>query len=117
MGDIVGDKVFDKFGDEFPLLIKLIDATDNLSIQVHPDNEVAKKRHHAFGKTEMWYVIDSEPNSKIITGFNRKVTKSEYQTLLNENRIQEILNVEDAISDDIFFLPSEGFTQLAREYF
>ncbi len=106
MGDIVGDKVFDKFGDEFPLLIKLIDATDTLSIQVHPDNKVAKERHHAFGKTEMWYIIDSEPNAEIITGFKGKTTKEEYQRHLSENTLKDILNVEQAEKDDVFFLPA-----------
>ena len=106
MGDLVGDKVYSKFGDEFPILVKLIDATDTLSIQVHPNNDVAKKKHHAFGKTEMWYVIDSDPNSKIITGFNRKITKAEYQEHLMNNKLQDILNVEQANKDDVFFLPS-----------
>ncbi len=106
MGDIVGDKVFDKFGDEFPLLIKLIDATDTLSIQVHPDNKIAKERHHAFGKTEMWYIIDSEPNSQIITGFKRKTTKSVYQKHLSENNLKDILNAEQAKKDEVFFLPA-----------
>jgi mannose-6-phosphate isomerase len=105
MGDLVGDKVYSKFGDEFPLLIKLIDATDTLSIQVHPDNAVAKKRHHAFGKTEMWYIIDSEPNSTIIAGFNRNLTKEEYQNHLANSNLQDILNVEAANKHDIFFLP------------
>lgn len=106
MGDLVGDKVFEKYGDEFPLLIKLIDATDTLSIQVHPDNEVAKLRHHAFGKTEMWYIIDSEPNAKIITGFNKEINKDEFQKHLDENTLQDILNVERAEKGDIFFLPA-----------
>jgi len=105
MGDLVGDKVFDKFGDEFPLLIKLIDATDTLSIQVHPDNEVAKTRHHAFGKTEMWYIIDSEAKSQIITGFNKSISKEEYQTHLENSSLKEILNIEKANKDDIFFIP------------
>lgn len=105
MGDLVGDKVFDKFGDEFPLLIKLIDATDTLSIQVHPDNEVAKARHHAFGKTEMWYIIESDPNSQIITGFNKSITKAEYQTHLEDKTLKKILNVEKANKDDVFFIP------------
>lgn len=105
MGDLVGDKVYDTFGDEFPLLIKLIDATDTLSIQVHPDNKVARERHHAFGKTEMWYIIDSEPNAQIITGFKSDVTKELYQEHLKTNTIVDILNVEQAKKDDIFFLP------------
>ncbi len=59
MGDITGDAVFDKFGNEFPLLIKLIEARKDLSIQVHPGNDLAKKRHNAYGKTEMWYILES----------------------------------------------------------
>ena len=106
MGDIVGDKVFDQFGDEFPLLIKLIDATDTLSIQVHPDNKVAKERHHAFGKTEMWYIMDSEPDSQIITGFKSKITKKLYQKHLEDNTLKDILNIEQAKKDEVFFLPA-----------
>ncbi|RPH33951.1 MAG: mannose-6-phosphate isomerase [Bacteroidales bacterium] len=105
MGDLVGDKVFNEFGDEFPLLIKLIDATDTLSIQVHPDNQVAKERHHAFGKTEMWYIIDSEANAQIITGFNKEITIEEYQNHQEKNTLKEILNTEKAEKDDIFFIP------------
>lgn len=106
MGDLVGDKVFNKFGDEFPLLIKLIDANDTLSIQVHPDNEIAKQRHHAYGKTEMWYIIESEPDSRIITGFNKDITKDEYQQHLDSGTLDKILNAETAKSDDIFFIPA-----------
>ena len=75
MDELVGDKVYDKFGIEFPLLIKFIDANDVLSIQVHPDDELAKERHNAFGKTEIWYVIQADNNAEIITGFNKKVNK------------------------------------------
>ena len=106
MGDILGDKIFEKFGDEFPLLIKLIDATDTLSIQVHPDNKTAKERHHAFGKTEMWYIMDSEPNSQIITGFKGKISKDIYQKHLKDNTLKDILNVEQAKKDEIYFLPA-----------
>ncbi len=106
MGDLVGDKVYDKFGDEFPLLIKFIDASAMLSIQVHPNNEVAKERHHAFGKTEMWYIMDSEPKSEIIVGFNKNITKEEYQDHLDENTLKEILNTEKADKHDMFFIPS-----------
>ena len=69
MGDITGDSIFEKFGNEFPLLIKFIEAREDLSIQVHPGNELAKKRHNAYGKTEMWYILESEKGSKIYTGF------------------------------------------------
>jgi mannose-6-phosphate isomerase len=68
--ELVGKKVYDHFGNIFPLLIKFIDANDDLSIQVHPNDELAKKRHNSFGKTEMWYVIEADPGSSLITGFN-----------------------------------------------
>ena len=70
MGDITGDSVFEKFGTEFPLLIKFIEAREDLSIQVHPGNVLSRKRHHAYGKTEMWYILESEKGSKIYTGFS-----------------------------------------------
>jgi len=106
MGDLVGDKVYEKFGDEFPLLVKLIDATDTLSIQVHPNDEVAKERHHAYGKTEMWYIIDSEPDSEIITGFSKKIDKSILINALEKKTFKEILNIEKASKYDAFFLPA-----------
>jgi len=65
MGDITGDSVYEKYGNEFPLLIKLIEAKKDLSIQVHPDNDLAKKRHNAYGKTEMWYILESDKDAKI----------------------------------------------------
>ena len=106
MGDLVGDKIYEMFGDEFPLLIKLIDATDTLSIQVHPDDTTAKKRHHAFGKTEMWYIINSEKDSKIITGFNTSLNKEEFTKHLNGNTLPRILNIENANPGDYFFIPA-----------
>ena len=74
MGDLVGDQVYEKYGNEFPLLIKFIDARDTLSIQVHPDDRLSSERHHAWGKTEMWYVIDAEPGAVIYTGFRKKTS-------------------------------------------
>ncbi len=106
MGDLVGEKVYEKFGEEFPLLIKLIDANETLSIQVHPDDEIAKKRHHAYGKTEMWYIIDAEPNSEIITGFKRDITTDEYLRALKNDSINELLHREKAIKNDVFFIPA-----------
>lgn len=76
MGDLVGDSVFEKFGLEFPLLIKFIEAQDNLSIQVHPGDEVAKERHNAYGKTEMWYVLQAEQNAELISGFKKRFQQS-----------------------------------------
>jgi len=106
MGDLVGEQVFNKFGIEFPLLIKFIDATDNLSIQVHPNDELSLERHDSFGKTEMWYVIHAEPGARLISGFNRKVDKEGYLKYLAKGKLEEILNYEEVKSGDVFFMPS-----------
>ena len=106
MGDLVGDSVYEKFGVEFPLLIKLIDAQDVLSIQVHPDDEYAEKNHHAYGKTEMWYVISASDNSEIITGFKRNITREEYLQSLSNGTLKDFLNVERAEVGDIYFIPA-----------
>ena len=106
MGDLVGDKVFEKYGSEFPLLIKLLDTSSFLSIQVHPDDTYAMKHHNSSGKTEMWIVIDAEEDSEIITGFNRDVDKETYLEYLNKNKLKEILNVEKARKGDVYFIPT-----------
>ncbi len=106
MGDLVGEKVYEKFGTEFPLLIKFIDANDYLSIQVHPNDELALERHDAFGKTEMWVVIQADPGSKLITGFNRKITKEQYLDHLNKGTVEDVLNYEVVKAGDVFFMPA-----------
>jgi mannose-6-phosphate isomerase len=106
MGDLVGDSVFARFGIQFPLLIKFIDANDMLSIQVHPDDELAAKRHNSFGKTEMWYVIQAEERAEIIVGFNRQVSREIYLRHLNEKKLPAILNTEPVKRGDVFYLPS-----------
>jgi mannose-6-phosphate isomerase len=106
MGDLVGEKIYEKFGVEFPLLIKFIDAQDVLSIQVHPDDKLAKERHNAFGKTEMWYVIQADKGAGIITGFNREMDKETYLKHLENKSLKEILNIEEARPGDVFFMPA-----------
>ena len=106
MGDITGESVFEKFGNEFPLLIKLIEAREDLSVQVHPGNELAKKRHKAYGKTEMWYILQSEKNSRIYTGFSKPVTRDSYIYAVKNNTITDLLNVEIAEAGDTFFTPA-----------
>jgi mannose-6-phosphate isomerase len=106
MGDLVGENVFKRFGEEFPLLIKFIDASDVLSIQVHPDDELARKRHNAYGKTEMWYVIQADKGAELISGFNREMDKETYLKHLKNNTLPEILNSEKVSTGDVFFLPS-----------
>ena len=75
---LVGKKVYQQFGETFPLLIKFIDANDDLSIQVHPDDEMAKKRHDSFGKTEMWYVVKAAPGAYLYSGFESSISPDEY---------------------------------------
>lgn len=106
MGDLVGDQVYEKFGIEFPLLIKYIDACDDLSIQVHPDDATAKERHDAYGKTEMWYIIDATPGAELIMGFTNDSDKNEYLSHLRDNTLPDILNVEKVKKGDCFFIPA-----------
>jgi len=106
MGDLVGDKVFEKFGLEFPLLIKFIDADDDLSIQVHPDDKTARERHDSFGKTEMWYVLESDPGAELISGFKKELSKGEYIDALASGKLKEILNYEKVEEGDVFFMPA-----------
>jgi mannose-6-phosphate isomerase len=106
MGDITGDAIYEKFGNEFPLLIKFIEAREDLSVQVHPGNELAKERHNAYGKTEMWYILESGNDSKIYTGFRTGVTKEMYLNAVAGGTIAELLNVERAEPGDAFFTPA-----------
>jgi Phosphomannose isomerase len=106
MGDITGDSVYEKFGNEFPLLIKFIEARENLSIQVHPGNAMARERHNAYGKTEMWYILESENGSKIYTGFKEPVNKNIYVDSLNNGELEKLLNIENPSPGDVFFTPA-----------
>lgn len=106
MGDLVGDNVYSKFGNEFPILIKFIDANDYLSIQVHPDDELAAKRHSSMGKNEMWYIIDADKNAELITGFKHKSNKEEYLQHLENNTLKDILNVEKVSKGDVYNIPA-----------
>jgi mannose-6-phosphate isomerase len=105
-GDLVGEHVYEKFGNTFPLLVKFIDANDDLSIQVHPNDELAKKRHNSFGKTEMWYILQADEGAELNSGFNREVSREEYVKAVEENTLPEILNMEKVEAGDVFFLPA-----------
>jgi len=106
MGDLTGDAVYDKFGIEFPLLIKLIEANEDLSIQVHPGDKLAMERHNAYGKTEMWYILGNRQGAKIYTGFDRPVTKEKYIETLDSGNLADILNAEVPEKGDVFFTPA-----------
>ncbi|GAB3779524.1 class I mannose-6-phosphate isomerase [Spirosoma horti] len=105
-GELVGDHVYEKYGNRFPLLVKFIDANDDLSIQVHPDDKLAAERNSGFGKTEMWYIMQADEGAKLNSGFNREVTKDEYVQAVADNTIQDLLNIETAQPGDVFFLPA-----------
>lgn len=105
-GALVGEKIYSKFGQEFPLLIKFIDANQDLSIQVHPDDTLAKERHNSFGKTEMWYIIQADVGAKLISGFNQPITKEEYLRHFNSGFLMQILNEISVEPDDVFFIPA-----------
>ncbi|GAA4273220.1 type I phosphomannose isomerase catalytic subunit [Aquimarina gracilis] len=105
--DLLGKKVYQEFGNQFPLLIKFIDAKEDLSVQLHPNDELAKKRHNSFGKTEMWYVMQADENARLIVGFNKDTSKEEYSEFLENRRIHDLLNEEQVKKGDSYFI-SEG---------
>ena len=106
MGELVGEQVFETFGVEFPLLIKFIDANDDLSIQVHPNDELSKERHNAYGKTEMWYVLQADQGAMLQSGFNQPVDQDKYLLKLEHDELTDILNFEEVTSGDVFFIPA-----------
>lgn len=106
MGDLVGEHVFDRYGETFPLLIKIIDPLTWLSVQVHPDDEIAQKIGLENGKTEMWYVLDAEKDAELVTGFREEVTKEQFKQLLEEKKVEQVLNYENVETGDVFFIPA-----------
>lgn len=106
MGDLTGDEIFNRFGNEFPILVKFIDAADWLSIQVHPDDALAAKRGIGNGKSEMWYIMAADENAELITGFKRDSSSEEYIKYLDQKRLPEILNKEKVKAGDVFFMPA-----------
>lgn len=104
--DLVGKKVYEAFGNEFPLLVKFIDAAQDLSIQVHPDDKLARERHNSLGKSEMWYVFQADEGAKLISGFNRETSREEYLQYLNSGKLTELLNEEEVQAGDCFYLPA-----------
>ncbi|MBK0404268.1 class I mannose-6-phosphate isomerase [Adhaeribacter sp. BT258] len=104
-GELLGEKNYEKSGDEFPLLVKFIDANEDLSIQVHPNDEIAWSRHKSLGKTEVWYIMQADEGATLISGFNREMDEPTYLKHLEGNRLGEILNKEDVKAGDVFFIP------------
>jgi mannose-6-phosphate isomerase len=102
--EILGSHVFANFGNQFPLLFKYLDAREDLSIQVHPNDQLAKERHNSFGKTEMWYVMQADKNSNLIVGFKKDSNAEEYVKNLNNNTLLSILDMVPVAVGDVFFL-------------
>ncbi|WP_335966230.1 type I phosphomannose isomerase catalytic subunit [Galbibacter sp. PAP.153] len=103
-GELLGESVYERFGNKFPILIKFIDAKLDLSVQLHPNDALAKERHNSFGKTEMWHVMQADPGSKLIVGFNETLTKETYLKHLKEGKLLEILNQQEVKAGDTFFI-------------
>jgi len=104
--DLLGEKVFKKFGTEFPLLIKFIDAADDLSVQVHPDDKTAQKLYGQNGKNELWYILDSDEDAELILGLNKTIDSEEFRNAINTNKITNYLNPFKVQKGDVFFIPA-----------
>jgi mannose-6-phosphate isomerase len=105
-GEFLGNSVYKQFGNEFPLLIKFIDAKTPLSIQVHPGNEIAKERHNSFGKNEMWYVMEADKDAELIVGFDKKLDQKDYNKYVADGAILEMMHHEKVADGDTFYIPS-----------
>lgn len=103
--ELLGKRNYKKYGDEFPLLVKIIDTSADLSVQVHPDDETAEKHGLKCGKTEMWYVVRAEKGARIANGFKREVNAEEYERLVASGEIESVLDYMDAKPGNIFFIP------------
>lgn len=104
--EFVGKHVYERYGNTFPLLVKIIDAKRDLSVQVHPDDALAAKRHNSLGKTEMWYLLDCEPGAKIYAGLSHRINPDIYEQLVAEGKIMDAVAANDARPGDVFFLPA-----------
>lgn len=107
MDDLLGEDVYRKYVQEFPLLLKIIDANDYLSVQVHPNNDIALKKHKLrFGKSEMWYVIHADPGAHIISGFNHKMDRNTLLKHVENGSLRDVLNFEPMSTGDMVYLPA-----------
>lgn len=103
---LLGERIYRKYGNRFPLLVKFINADRPLSVQVHPDDELAARRGHNHGKSEMWYVAETGPGAKIANGFQENVNPEEYDSLVSSGKIEDVLNFIDIHPGDIFYIPA-----------
>ena len=106
MGELVGDRVYERFGLQFPLLIKYLDVQQPLSVQVHPNDDLAAERHGSYGKTEMWYVVDCGPDAALRVGFDGPVTREQYAEHVERGTLPELLAKARVHPGDTFFVPA-----------
>ncbi len=104
--DLVGEDNYERFGDQFPILIKFIDACQDLSVQVHPDDELARLRHDSMGKTEMWYILDAQPGAKLLNGFSQPLSPGEFKERVKRNSLVEVLRSFEVKAGDVFYIPA-----------
>ncbi len=114
MGELVGERVYERYGNLFPLLFKFLDADDNLSVQVHPNDEVALERHGSLGKSELWYVVEADKDSSMILGFNADIDAATLQEKLDEHTLQDVLQTVEVKSGDVAYLPAGTLHSLGR---
>lgn len=105
-GELVGERIFARFGDHFPLLIKFIDAREDLSLQVHPNEEIARQRHHSSGKSEMWYVVETEPEAHICSGFRKELAPENYAEAVKDGSILKCVADYQVQAGDLFYIPA-----------
>ncbi len=105
-GALVGNKVYEKYGNQFPLLIKFIDSKQDLSVQVHPDDELAQQRHHCPGKTEMWYIMRADTGARIYSGLSQSITPDDYERLVKNNHFMDVVATHESHDGDLYFLPA-----------
>ena len=106
MTELVGEKNYEQYGLGFPLLIKFIDAQDNLSVQVHPDDELAQRKYGQSGKTEMWHVIASEPGSGLYVGFNKTVSKAQFEEAIANGTVEDVVQFYTVQPGDTCMIPA-----------
>lgn len=114
---LLGRDNYRRFGDEFPLLVKFIDAHDDLSIQVHPDDVTARRHGHRRGKTELWYVMQSEPGARLYSGLRRWITPRQYKNMVAKSTITDALALYDVTEGDVFYIPAGRIHAILRGCF
>lgn len=105
LGDLIGDSLFQRYGSEFPLMVKILDINDYLSFQVHPSNEIAATRHNAYGKAEAWYILSAEADATIFIGFNRQMNEAEFRKRVINQTLPEVMNQCTPQTGDLFYIP------------